>query len=69
MVRVMLILGLLVLVPAAIVFWRLRDRTAVTPSPPPVSQKAIGTSAVSHGIPGPGRSFDGSPNRPERKPS
>lgn len=68
MVRVMLILGLLVLVPAAIVFWRLRDRTAVTPSPPPVSQTAIGTSTVNHGIPDPGRSFDGSPNRPERRP-
>lgn len=68
MFRVMLILGVLVLVPAAIVFWRLRDRTAVTPSPPPVSQKAIGTSIVSHGIPDQGKGFDSTPNRSERRP-
>lgn len=68
MLRVMLILGLLVLVPAAIVFWRLRDRTVVTPPPPPVSQKAIGTSTLSHGIPEQGQGVDPSPNRLERRP-
>lgn len=67
MVRVMLILGLLVLVPAAIVFWRPRDRTAVTPPPPPLSQQAIGTSTLSHGIPDQGKGFDSSPNRSERR--
>ena len=68
MFRVLLILGVLVLVPAVIVFWRLRDRKPVTPTSPPVSQTAIGTSTLSHGIPDPGGSFDPSPNRPERRP-
>lgn len=68
MFRVMLILGLLVLLPAAIVFWRMRDRTAVTPPPPSVSQKSIGTSALNHGDPHPGKGFDAPPNRSERKP-
>jgi hypothetical protein len=68
--RVMLILGLLVLVPAAIVFWRTRDRTAVIPSPPPpsVSQKSIGTSTLNHGDPHTGKGSDARPNRPEIKP-
>ncbi|MCC6142109.1 MAG: hypothetical protein IT389_16020 [Nitrospira sp.] len=51
MFRVMLVLGLLVLVPAAIVFWRMRDRAVMAPPPPPVSQKAIGTSTLNHGGP------------------
>lgn len=68
MFRVMLILGLLVLLPAAIVFWRMRDRTAVTPPPPSVLQKSIGTSALNHGDPHPGKGFDAPPNRSERKP-
>lgn len=71
--RVMLILGLLVLVPAAIVFWRLRDRAVTAPLPPPVSQKAIGTSTLNHGgprlgnhdDPRPGKGTDTVPSRPE----
>ncbi len=68
MFRVLLILGVLVLVPAAIVFWRLRDRTAVTPPFPPLSQKAIGTSTLSHGVPDRSNGFDSSPNWSERRP-
>ena len=68
MFRVLLILGLLVLVPAAIVFWRMRDRTAVTPPRPPVSQKSIGTSTLNHGDPHLGKGFDSSPDRSERRP-
>lgn len=67
MFRVLLILGVLVLVPAAIVFWHLRDRTAVTQSSPPLSQKIIGTSTVSHGSPDQGNGFASSPNRSERR--
>ena len=63
MFRVMLILGLLVLVPAAIVFWRMRDRTVVDPPPPPVPQKVIGTSTLNHSDPRPGKGADLSPGR------
>lgn len=65
MVRVMLILGVLVFVPAAIVFWRLRDRPTVTPPPAPVSHKAIGNSTLSHGVPESGKSFDNPSSRSE----
>ena len=51
MFRVMLILGLLVLVPAAIVFWRMRDRAVMAPPPPSVPQKVIGSSTLNHGDP------------------
>ena len=51
MFRVMLILGLLVLVPAAIVFWRMRDRAVVAPPPPSGPQKVIGASTLNHGDP------------------
>ena len=51
MLRVMLILGLLVLVPAAIVFWRMRDRAVMAPPPASVPQKVIGTSTLNHGDP------------------
>lgn len=68
MFRFMLILGLLVLVPAAIVFWRMRDRTVVISPPPSISQKSVGTSALNHGDPHPGKRFDAPPNRLERKP-
>jgi hypothetical protein len=54
MFRVMLILGVLVLVPAVIVFWRMRDRAGMTSPPPPVRQKAIGTSTLNHGDSRPG---------------
>lgn len=68
MFRVMLILGLLVLVPAAIMFWRGRDRTGVSSSPSAPPSRVIGTSTLSHGgmdVPGrPG----GSPTLPERNP-
>lgn len=57
MLRVMLVLGVLVLVPAAIVFWRTRDRSAVD-SPiggagSAVSSRPIGTNTLSHGGPSP----------------
>lgn len=45
MVRVLLILGLLVLVPAVIVFWRTRERGGVHGS----SQKSVRASTVGHG--------------------
>ena len=68
MFRVMLILGLLVLVPAAIVFWRMRDRAAVTSSPMPVLQKVIGTSTLNHGDPHPEKDVSSPPSRSERRP-
>ena len=68
MYRVMLMLGLLVLVPAALVFWRTRDRAAVAPPPPAVPRKAIGTSTLNHGQPHPGKDRDASPTLLERKP-
>ena len=54
MLRVMLTLGLLVLVPAAIVFWRMRDRAVMAPPPASVPQKVIGTSTLNHGDSRPG---------------
>ncbi|MEQ1793175.1 MAG: hypothetical protein ABL970_03205 [Nitrospira sp.] len=68
MFRVMLILGLLVLVPAAIVFWRMRDRTTVMPQSPSVSHKAIGTSTLNHGDPPAGKDVAPSPSQSERRP-
>lgn len=59
MFRVMLILGVLVLVPAAIVFWRMRDRAGMASPPPPVRQKAIGTSTLNHGDSRPGEKVIG----------
>lgn len=57
MLRVMLVLGLLVLVPAVIVFWRTRDRStidsAVATGTHGSSSKPVGTSTVSHGNPPP----------------
>jgi hypothetical protein len=55
----MLILGVLVLVPAAIVFWRMRDRTVMAPPPPPVRQKVMGTSTLNHGDSRPGEKVIG----------
>lgn len=49
MFRVMLILVVLVLVPAALVFWRTRDRTTPVTPPPAPSSKLVGTSTLSHG--------------------
>lgn len=66
MLRIMLVLGLLVLVPAVIMFWRTRDRVVVDPSS--VSEKIVGpsrpvgTSTLSHG--GPPRA--GRPAAPDR---
>ena len=51
MFRVLLILGVLVLVPAAIVFWRTRDRTPVVPSPAGLPSQTVGTSTIGHGGP------------------
>ena len=68
MFRVMLILGVLVLVPAAIVFWRMRDRAGMTSPPPPVPQKVIGTSTLNHGDPRPGKGVDMAPDRSDRRP-
>ena len=68
MFRVMLILGLLVLVPAAIVFWRLRDRAGVAPPPPSVPQKVIGISTLNHGDPRLGKGVDMAPDRSDRRP-
>lgn len=57
MLRVMLVLGVLVLVPAVIVFWRARERAAVdSPSRSgvnAVSSRSVGTSTLSHGGPSP----------------
>jgi hypothetical protein len=64
----MLILGLLVLVPAAIVFWRMRDRAVMAPPPPSIPQKVIGTSTLNHGDPRPGKGVDMAPDRPDRRP-
>jgi len=66
--RVMLILGLLVLVPAAIVFWRMRDRAVLAPPPPSVQQKVIGTSTLNHGDPRPGKGMDMVSDRSDRTP-
>jgi hypothetical protein len=53
MLRVMLILGVLVLVPAMIMFWRTRDRSAVdslsSGGGKTVSSRPVGTSTLSHG--------------------
>lgn len=51
MVRVMLILGLLVLVIAASVFWRTGPRSDIgaPASSPPSSVKPVGTSTLRHG--------------------
>lgn len=68
MFRVMLILGLLVLVPAAIMFWRLRDRAVAVPPPPLVPQKVIGASTLSHGDPRSGKGVDMAPDRSDRRP-
>ena len=69
MLRVMLVLGLLVLVPAAIVFWRTRDRTVVeAPSgaeKSTVYTRPLGTSTLSHGGPAPA----GGSAPPDRSPS
>jgi len=48
MVRVMLVLGLLVFVPAIIVFWRTREQDKGS-QPVPSSTRPIGTSTISHG--------------------
>jgi len=66
--RVMLILGLLVLVPAAIVFWRMRDRAVMAPPTPSVPQKVIGTSTLNHGDPRSGKEVDMLPDRSDRRP-
>ncbi|ALA58508.1 hypothetical protein [Nitrospira moscoviensis] len=55
MLRVLLVLGLLVLVPAVLVFWRTRDRAGIHASP----SNIVGTSTLSHGSP---------PPRPARHP-
>ncbi len=68
MFRVMLILGVLVLVPAAIVFWRLRERAGMTSPPPAVSQKVIGSSTLDHGDPRPGKGVNMAPDRSDRRP-
>lgn len=64
MLRVMLVLGVLVLVPAVIVFWRTRDRSVVdSPSSGggnAVSSRPVGTSTLSHG----GPSLAGRPTTP-----
>ena len=68
MFRVMLILGVLVLAPAAIVFWRMRDRTVMSPPPPSLPQKVIGASILHPIDPRPGKGVDISPNRSDRRP-
>lgn len=68
MFRVMLILGLLVLVPAAIMFWRLRDRAVAVPPPPLIPRKVIGASTLNHGDPRPGKEVDLLPDRSDRRP-
>ncbi len=68
MYRVMVILGLLVLVPAALVFWRTRDRASLDAPPPLVPQKVIGTSTLNHGQPQSGKDIDVSPTLSERRP-
>lgn len=68
MFRVMLILGLLVLVPAAIVFWRMRDRAVMAPSPPSVPQKVIGTSILHPIDPRPEKGVDMAPDRSDGRP-
>lgn len=65
MFRVMLILGLLVLVPAAIVFWRTRDRAVMAPPPASAPQKVIGTSTLNPSDPRPEKGVAMSPNRSE----
>lgn len=72
MLRVMLMLGVLVLVPAVIVFWRTRDRSVVdSPSSAggnAVSSTAVGTSTLSHEGPspaGPAATLRGEVNAPE----
>ena len=68
MLRVMLILGLLVLVPAAIVFWRMRDRAVMAPPPASVPQKVIGASILHPIDPRPGKGGDMAPDRSNRRP-
>jgi hypothetical protein len=57
MLRVMLVLGVLVLIPAVIIFWRTKERSVVD-SPAdggakPVSSRPVGRSILSHGGPSP----------------
>lgn len=66
MLRTLLVLGLLVLVPAVIMFWRTRDRAVIDPAS--VSERIVGpsrpvgTSTLSHG--GPPKA--GRPTAPDR---
>ncbi len=48
MFRVLFILGVLVLVPAAIVFWRTRDRAFLAPKPAGPPLHMVGTSTIGH---------------------
>jgi hypothetical protein len=64
----MLILGVLVLVPAAIVFWRMRDRAVMAPPPPSVPQKVIGASTLHPNDPRPGKEVDKLADRSDRRP-
>lgn len=78
MLRVMLVLGVLVLVPAVIVFWRTRERS-IADSPAggggrTVSSRSLGTSTLSHGGPSrtekptvPGRELNVSESGPDPK--
>lgn len=49
MFRVLLILGVLVLLPIVILFWRARDRTSVPPSSAGLPSQTVGTSTIGHG--------------------